>query len=127
MHEPSQRPLPHTRLLAHQRAQDLACASRRLAADLPRGQSDLRDQLVRSSHSVARNIAEGANRWAPADKLNRFSIAQGELGECDSCLETIERMGWCDADAVQCLRQTAAEVGRLVGGLMRRQRRRLLE
>ena len=93
MTHPTHDNLPHTRLIAHQRAQELACGCRSLGGDLPRGHADLRDQLVRSSHSVARNIAEGANRWAPADKLNRFSIAQGELGECDSCLETIERMG----------------------------------
>ncbi len=116
--------LPHTRLLAYRLAQQLAEGVRRLPPNARGGSADIRDQLQRAAHSVVRNIAEGANRWNAADKIGRFNIAHGELGECDACLDTLQRLDLLPAERVEPLRDQAQHVGRLLGGLIRTQRAR---
>jgi four helix bundle protein len=58
----------HHRLDAYVVAQELAEGAVRLTRKLPRGFSDLRDQLNRSALATVRHIAEGASRRSPADK-----------------------------------------------------------
>ena len=51
-----------------------------VAALLPRLQSpfgSIRDQLLRSSQSIALNIAEGNGKRSPADRRRFFEIARG--------------------------------------------------
>lgn len=115
---------PHKRLRAYELAQDFACRVRLHTLSLPPGHADLRDQANRSSHAVVRNVAEGANRWTPADKIARFNIAQGELGECEACLETLRRLDFIAADVHDALEALANELGAVLAGLIRAQQRR---
>ena len=64
-----------TRLLGH----------RRLGA--------LRDQLDRASVSIVLNIAEGAGRFAPADKARHYVIARGSALECRAIVDLLEARG----------------------------------
>jgi four helix bundle protein len=62
-----------------------------LAADLmpKRRHGVLRDQLERASVSILLNLAEGAGRFAPADKARLYSIARGSAMECGGILDVL--------------------------------------
>ncbi len=111
----------HTRLDAFHVALELTVGVERLAADLPRGHADLKDQVRRAASATMRNITEGANRWAPRDKAQRFIIARGESGECDAALEMIERLRLAPSHDVEALRNLADRVGAMLTGLIKRQ------
>ncbi len=51
-----------------------------------RGQSVLRDQLVRTSVSIVLNVAEGTGRFSPADKARLYAMARGSATECAAIL-----------------------------------------
>jgi four helix bundle protein len=54
-----------------------------------RGLRALKDQLERASCSVMACIAEGAGRWAPAEKRHFYSIARGSATECAAHLDAL--------------------------------------
>jgi four helix bundle protein len=117
----------HARLDAYHAAMDLTVGVEHLAARLPRGHADLKDQLRRAASATLRNLAEGANRWTPRDKVARFQIARGECGECDAALEVILRLRLGRTDDVRRLRHLAGRVGAMLTALIRRQNERLAD
>ena len=116
---------PHERLIAFHKSLKLTLGVERLATSLPRGYADLKDQVRRAASATTRNIAEGANRWAPKDKAARFTIAQGECGECDAALQMILELELGPRADVVSLRELADEVAAMLRGLIRCQSRRL--
>ena len=111
----------HHRLDAYRVALELFSGVEELAAGLPRGHSDLRDQLRRAAAATVRHIAEGANRFHAADKAARFVVAKGECGECDASLEMIGIVGLVPDGSVRRLRIIADRVAGMLTGLIRRQ------
>jgi four helix bundle protein len=63
--------LSFQRLDVYQRAIEFLALVYDIVGELPRGNADRADQLMRSAESVVRNIAEGAGRWSEADTANR--------------------------------------------------------
>jgi len=49
-----------------------------------------KDELVRASSSVGRNLAEGYGRLAPKDKKRFYRISLGSLRECQIIFEQEE-------------------------------------
>ena len=76
-------------------------------------------QLQRAGVSVMSNIAEGFERMHPQEKLQFYNVAHASTAEVRSLLYVIEDNFATSAPAATALRQEAAEVGKLVGGLMR--------
>ena len=62
-----------------------------------RGQAALRDQLERASSSILLNIAEGAGRYARADKAQFYLIARGSAMECAAALDVLLGRGLISA------------------------------
>ena len=83
----------HQRLDAYRVAVELFREVEQVAARFPRGHADLKDQMRRSAAATVRHIAEGANRFEPRDKSNRFLLARAECGECESTLEMAMLLG----------------------------------
>lgn len=81
--------LSFQRLDVCQRAIELLSLSYELVAELPRGNGERADQLIRAAESIVRNIAEGAGRWSNADSANRYKIARGEAMECAASLDVL--------------------------------------
>ena len=79
-----------------------------IAAPLPRGHAEVRDQLRRAALSVPLNIAEGAGRVSEADAARHFAIARGSAMECAAVLDVIRALGlleeprYCQAMAGAC-------------------------
>ena len=82
--------LSFQRLDVYQRAIEFLSLVYDVVDDLPKGNADRADQLIRSAESVVRNIAEGAGRWSEADCANRYKIARGEAMECAASLDVMK-------------------------------------
>ena len=67
----------------------LAFASE-LVEELPRGNSERADPLIRVAESVLRNIAEGAGRGSKIDTSKHYKIARGEAMECAASLDVLK-------------------------------------
>jgi four helix bundle protein len=81
--------LSFQRLDVYQRAIEFLVLVYDIVGELPRGNADRADQLMRSAESVVRNIAEGAGRWSEADSASRYKIARGEAMECAASLDVM--------------------------------------
>jgi four helix bundle protein len=81
--------LSFQRLDVYQRAIEFLALVYDVVHDLPRGNADRADPLIRAAESVVRNIAEGAGRWSEADTANRYKIARGEAMECAASLDVL--------------------------------------
>jgi four helix bundle protein len=90
--------LSFQRMDVYQRAVEFLALVTELVEDVPRGHAERIDQLVRSSESVLRNIAEAAGRWSPADVAKHYKIARGEAMECVASLDVLKVRRLIDAD-----------------------------
>ena len=61
-------PFDHERLDVYQVALDFLVLADDIVGRLPRGRGHLADQLSRASTSIVLNMAEGAGKFAKADK-----------------------------------------------------------
>jgi four helix bundle protein len=111
----------HQRLDAYRIALELFVGVETLAATLPRGHAELKDQLRRAAGATVRNIAEGANRAHPKDKAARFIVARAECGECEASLEMVQVLALGTTGG---LRQLADRVAAMLWGLVKRENAR---
>jgi four helix bundle protein len=66
---------------------------------VPRGRSDLRNQLDRASASILLNLSEGTGRRHAADKAHFYAIARGSSMESGAILDVLRiRRLAADAD-----------------------------
>jgi four helix bundle protein len=115
-------------LMGDYRSLAVWAASRRLAvltytaaASLPpRDQHVLGDQMRRAAVSVASNIAEGAGRGSDREFGRFLRIARGSLHELSTQMVIARDLGLGDGDRFKATEAAAAEVGRLLGALIRR-------
>ena len=114
----------HGRLDVYHISLELYRGVESLAAGLPRGYADLKDQVRRAASATVRHIAEGANRIHPKDKAARFMVARGEVGEVDAILQMAEISGLDSPERVVRLRKLADRVGAMLFGLIRREHAR---
>ena len=52
-----------------------------------------RDELLRASQSVVRNIAEGNGKWSPPDRRRYLEIARGSAQECAATVDILTVCG----------------------------------
>ena len=114
---------PHRRLDAYRGALALHRESERAAAAMPRGYTDHKNQMRRAAGSMARNIAEGANRWDPRDKAAGYKIALGECGELAATLDM--SLGLIEPQHLDHMLAEAGRVGAMLTRLVRTQLRRV--
>lgn len=109
----------HSRLVVWQHARSLV----RLVCEHTRaGNStgDLVSQLRRAAISVAANIAEGAERGSDREFRRFLKIADGSNAEIQALTAIAGDAGLLGAAQVQAITAQAIQVGRLLGGLIRR-------
>lgn len=63
---------------------------RQIIETMPKGEAHLGDQLARASSSIVLNIAEGAGKFAPADKRRYYRSASGSAYECSAIIDLLE-------------------------------------
>jgi len=82
----------------------------------------LTNQLRRAAVSVPANIAEGQGRTGVKEFLHHLSIANGSLHETETLLLVALELQLIDEPTCRGLITRTEEVGRLIGGLIRRLR-----
>ncbi|HWB01037.1 MAG TPA: four helix bundle protein [Pirellulales bacterium] len=100
-----------------QRAIDIACY--RLSDQFPKTEIyGLTSQLRRAAVSVAANIAEGHGRRRTKEYLHHLDIAYGSLTEVETHLTIAARLEYLKADAITETMSLAAQIGRMLNGLI---------
>ena len=81
----------HERLDVYQTAVEWVSLVQDVADALPRGRSNLADQLQRAASSITLNIAEGAGEFSGAEKARFYRIAKRSATECAAILDVAKR------------------------------------
>jgi four helix bundle protein len=85
---------------------------------LPLKRAELSDQLDRASISIALNIAEGAGRTSPRERIRHYTIARGSAVECLACLDLIDLEA--AVGSMSDARATLLRLSMVLSGLVRR-------
>ncbi len=78
----------------------------------------LTSQLRRAVISVPGNIAEGQARLSTGEFRQFLGNARGSLMEVETQILVAQEPGYLDKDKSECLLSAAAEVGRILNGLL---------
>jgi four helix bundle protein len=106
-------------LIAWQKAMKLVKAVYQVAQSFPREERyGLTNQLRRAAVSVPSNIAEGQARFSQKEFRHFLSQARGSLVEIETQLLISEDLGYLSEKSAQPLLQGAAELGRIINGLI---------
>jgi len=102
-----------------QAAVDLVVEVYSFSAAFPKYETyGLRSQLQEAAVSVPANIAEGHGREHLGDYLYHLSVANGSLMELETHCIIAQRLSYA-AEDIPSLLKRAAEVGRMLAGLIR--------
>ena len=110
----------HYKLDAYRVARDLADLVMVLTPQVPRGHHKMVDQIVRAATGAEALIAEGANRYTPKQKRQRFVEARGEAGEVAAHLERLRRYQFISEQQLMQGLSLADRLCALLTGLIRR-------
>lgn len=106
-------------LVAWQKAMDLVTAVYRASARFPHSEIyGLTSQLRRASVSIPSNIAEGQGRFGAAEFRHFLRQANGSLMELETQILIAERLDYITSDEANNLLNNAAEVGKILNGLI---------
>ena len=106
-------------LIVWQKAMDLVESVYMVSRSFPREEMyALTSQIRRASVSIASNIAEGQGRRTTSDFLRHLSIAYGSLLETETQILIAQRLHYLAKPKAEGAIKQAAEVGRLLNGLM---------
>jgi len=99
-------------LVLWQKAQALTLEIVQLTNSIPRSVSAdvIVRQVVRSSSSIAANMAEGHGRYAPRAHANHLLIARGSTCETDSWLDLLAKIGAISRDVEARLHAVCLEL-----------------
>jgi len=113
-------------LLVWQKAMDLAVEVHPVALSFPKVEMFvLTSQVNRAATSIPSNIAEGNGRRTTGEYLHFLGISRGSLNELETQLTLALRHDYIPENVHDHLLERAAEVGRLLNGLVEALERRL--
>ena len=108
-------------LIAWQKAMVLAREVYRITADWPAEERfGLTAQVRRAAVSVPSNIAEGSGRTGSREFRHGLSLAHGSLCELETQIDLATSLGFSEPEQGNLLQEQAAEVGRIIRGLIRK-------
>jgi four helix bundle protein len=106
-------------LIVWQKAMDLVEGVYKSSRDFPREEVyALTSQIRRAAVSIPSNIAEGQGRKSTSEFLHHLSIAHGSLREVETQTLIAHRLHYLAQATTDDVMNSAAEVGRLLNGLM---------
>ncbi len=107
-------------LIAWQKGMDLVEAVYRATRSWPKDEVyGLTNQVRWAAIAIPANIAEGQGRSGPKEFFHALSIAHGSLCEVETHLMIALRLNYLDQPTQAHLLDQAAEVGRILQGLIR--------
>ena len=102
--------LDHEKLDVYAVALDFAAWAYALCRALKGLDRPTREQLLRSSQSIALNIAEGCGKIPPAERGRFLQIASGSARECGAILDIRGRCGTLDGEPCARARSFSCEL-----------------
>ena len=106
-------------LIAWQKAMDLVEMIYKATENFPKEEIyGLTAQIRRAAISIPSNIAEGQGRTSKKEFQNFLSIAHGSVREVETQVLIAQRLLYLPDDEVETVLKLAAEVGRLINGLL---------
>ena len=106
-------------LFAWQKAMDFTTEVYRVTRRFPKEELyGVTSQLRRAAISVPSNIAEGQGRQTTGEFRQFLGHARGSLLETETQILLSERLEYLDHETTENLLKQAAEVGRILNGLM---------
>jgi len=111
-------------LVVWQKAKDLAVLIYTMPGDKTPGLDfGLRDQIRRSSVSVASNLAEGDERDTDKESVRYFFIAKGSVAELRTQHQIAYESGHLNKSAYETLEKEYDTLGKRIGSLIQVRRR----
>lgn len=110
----------HYKLDAYHVARQLADLVIVLVEQVPKGHHKLVDQVLRAATGAEALIAEGANRFTPKQKRQRFVEARGEAGEVAAHLERFRRYRFISEEQLMAALELADRLCAMLTGLIKR-------
>ena len=112
-------------LITWQKAMDLVAGVYQVTKGFPREEAyGLSSQLRRAAVSIPSNIAEGQGRRSTKEFQHFLGVAYGSLQEVETQIILATRLGYCRSAQESQLLEQAAEVGKLINGLIKALRRK---
>jgi len=109
----------YQQLIVWQKAMDFAVAVYQATEQFPKSQTyRLCDQLQRAVVSIPSNVAEGQGRGYAAEFLKHLAYAMGSLFEAETQIILAKRLGYLTEESAKALLCLAAEIGRMLNGLI---------
>ena len=109
--------MDHERLDVYQCALRFVEISFGVLDRMPKGQSELVDQLRRATVSIPLNIAEGTGKPSLAERKRFYGIARGSAMECAAILDLLRIQRFVDpkeaADGKELISRTIAMLTKL--------------
>jgi four helix bundle protein len=103
-----------------QKGKNLAVAIYRLTSNSPLAKDfGLSDQLRRAAVSIPSNIAEGDERDTNRDSIRFLYIAKSSLAEVRTQLEIAREVGLLPQSDHDLIEKECAEIGRMLGALIK--------
>ena len=110
-------------LFAWQRGMDLVELAYRTSGRFPKEELfSLTNQVRRAAVSIPSNIAEGQGRGSDPEFARFLNIAHGSLREIETQFMIARRLAYITDGQLAAVLDTAAEVGKLINGLLRAKR-----
>lgn len=82
----------------------------------------LQSQIMRSSYSIASNIAEGSSRRSPKAFLQYLEIALGSSFEFETQMILASQLAYLSSGEIESLSDSIVEIQRMLLGLIDKQR-----
>jgi four helix bundle protein len=112
---------PHESLECWKEAVNLVVLTYEATEGLPAAERyGLTSQMRRAAVSVPANIAEGVARRSDAERRQFILIARGSLGELETHLVIVERLGYLQSSVTEPLFLLTGKIGAMLNGLLRR-------
>ena len=112
-------------MIAWRKAMQLVTEIYQATREFPRDELyGLTSQLRRAAVSVPSNIAEGQARFSSREFHHFLSLARGSLVEIETQLIIAQNLGYLSAKQSRSLLSEAAELGRVLNGLIASIKRR---
>ena len=121
--------MPHfQKLFVWQKARLLTRNVYATSETLPKSErSHLGSQMRRAAISIVSNIAEGTGRFGLRDQLRMMQIAMGSARELEAQMIVTFDLGFVSRDEAKRVVLQVREVQRMLSGLLRHKRNRLVE
>ncbi|MDB4977690.1 MAG: hypothetical protein JWN48_6031 [Myxococcaceae bacterium] len=112
--------LDFEKLDAYRCALEFAALAFRIIEALPRGQSELAEQLRRAMLSIPLNIAEGSGKTTQGERRRYHSIARGSAMECAAIIDVLRIQSLVDIEAARQAKTLAVRLVSMLSVMSRR-------